>query len=70
MTQLCQNSGAGVTGYGSNLMKDNVEDYVLGRLTGPDCVALEEHLLVCSDCRDRLDETEDFVRGVQGILAL
>jgi hypothetical protein len=33
---------------------DTLEFYSLGRLTGPKLARVEEHLLVCDDCRDRV----------------
>jgi len=38
-----------------------LEEYALGRLTGPELEQLEEHLLVCAQCQDRLAETDEFI---------
>lgn len=37
---------------------DQLEEYVFGRLPRPDLPALEEHLMICGACRDRLDAIE------------
>ena len=46
-----------------------MEAYVLGQLRGSELADLEEHLIVCSDCRDRLDEAENFAAGMTEALA-
>ena len=38
-----------------------LEEYALGRLTGPELEQLEEHLLVCAQCQDGLAETDEFI---------
>jgi len=45
-----------------------LERYALERLTEPDLSVLEEHLLICSVCQDRLNEIEDFAVGMQEAL--
>lgn len=37
-----------------------LEQYSLGRLSSSRTATLEEHLLVCQTCRDRLDRLEPF----------
>jgi anti-sigma factor RsiW len=39
---------------------DRLELYALGRLPEPEVTVVEEHLLVCLSCRQRLDEVELF----------
>ncbi len=39
---------------------ERLELYALERLSDSDVVRIEEHLLVCESCRDRLDETAEF----------
>ena len=39
---------------------ERLELYALQRLSDSDVVSIEEHLLVCDSCRDRLDETATF----------
>jgi anti-sigma factor RsiW len=48
---------------------DALELYALGRLGGMHAEALEEHLLICEPCRERLDETDIFVRAMKGAAA-
>ncbi len=49
---------------------DRLELYALGRLSDSELPEIEEHLLVCDSCRDRLDETEMYVVAMQRELAL
>lgn len=44
---------------------DQLDAYVLGRLSGSELAELEEHLIVCPACRDRLNVTADFVTGMK-----
>ncbi len=41
--------------------EDELEHYCLGLLPDAGAVRLEEHLLVCAECREWLDETEAYV---------
>jgi len=40
---------------------DVLESYAWGRLSDPDSAPLEEHLLWCDACRNRLKLTDDFL---------
>lgn len=42
-----------------------LEQYSLGTLPDAEVEKLEEHLLVCSACRDRLEETDAFVEAMR-----
>lgn len=42
----------------SHLSDGTLEDYSLEKLVGPGLAAVEEHLLVCGPCRDRLERIE------------
>lgn len=42
-----------------------LELYALGRLSEPELAELEEHLLVCATCQDRLDEATEYVQIVR-----
>ena len=42
-----------------------LEQYAIGKLDEPDLGFVEEHLLVCEQCRDRLTEQDDFVRATR-----
>src|SRR5262245_61394504 len=46
--------------------EESLEMYALGRLRGPELEQLEEHLLICESCQDRLDTTEKYVKAMQG----
>ncbi len=48
---------------------DALELYALGRLEDLRTEALEEHLLICEPCQERLDETDIFVRAMKGAAA-
>ena len=47
---------------------DQLENYVLGRLPDTGVPVLEEHLMVCAACRERLDQIENFALGMQEAL--
>ncbi len=46
-----------------------LERYALGRLSEPECASLEEHLLLCTSCQVRLDQTDEYVAAVRGAFA-
>jgi hypothetical protein len=48
-----------------HLREDVLEQYVLNKLAEPDLESIEEHLLICQDCRDRLIDVERFVTTIQ-----
>lgn len=50
---------------GTHPSDDELELYSLSRLQEVDTARIEEHLLVCQQCRDRLVEIEDFVRTLR-----
>jgi len=52
----------------SHVADDLLELYSLDRLSADELVAVEEHLLVCRACQDRLKETDDFVRVMRAAL--
>ena len=45
--------------------EDRLEQYSLGRLAGSDLRRLEEHLLLCPKCQDRLTEVDAYVRAMR-----
>src|SRR5213592_3377080 len=45
---------------------ETFELYALGRLQEPELGQLEEHLLVCDGCQDKLDEATEFVSVMKG----
>lgn len=46
-----------------------LELYCMSRLNGEKLDALEEHLLVCANCQDRVTDTDMFVEGIRLALA-
>jgi hypothetical protein len=52
----------------SHWSEDQLEAYVRGQLGSADVPRLEEHLLICSACQDRLDAAEDFAIGFREAL--
>jgi hypothetical protein len=44
---------------------DLLEAYGRERLAEPDLVYLEEHLLICRDCRERLEAIDEFLETAQ-----
>lgn len=51
-----------ITIFSSHAPEETLEEYVFGRLPEPQCAALEEHLLICPGCQQRLRETDDYIR--------
>jgi hypothetical protein len=49
--------------------EETLEFYALGILAEAEAEALEEHLLICADCQDRLAETDDYVRHMRAAAA-
>jgi hypothetical protein len=47
---------------------DELERYALDRLSDPDVGRVEEHLIVCAECRQRFDEIEAYVDGMRDAL--
>jgi hypothetical protein len=54
-----------LTVYGQHASDDALEHYALGGLDEPEVACMEEHLLVCSTCQARLEETESFVTAMR-----
>ena len=43
-----------------------LERYYLGMIPdGPELAALEEHLLLCGECLDRAEDTQDYVDAIR-----
>lgn len=49
----------------NHVQEEELEQYCLGRLVEVRCARLEEHLLLCETCRDRLTETETFIASIR-----
>jgi predicted anti-sigma-YlaC factor YlaD len=48
-----------------HVSKDDLENYAMRTLPAPESERLEEHLLICSACRDRLESTEQYVEAMK-----
>lgn len=54
-----------------HISDDDLERYYLGLVTGESELAiLEEHLLVCAECVDRMKETQDYVDAIRAGMTL
>lgn len=54
---------------GSHFQDDVLEKYAMGKLSEVECAPLEEHLLICSSCQDRLESVEDYIRVAKAATA-
>lgn len=48
---------------------DVLEQYAMAQLPAATAESLEEHVLVCASCQDRLDFTETYVRSMKAAMA-
>jgi anti-sigma factor RsiW len=48
-----------------HLSDDSLELYSLGRLTEPERTQAEEHLLMCDECRKRLEATDAYIAAMR-----
>jgi len=49
-----------------HLSDTDLERYYLDMIPdGPELAAFEEHLLICGECVDRAEETQDYVDGIR-----
>lgn len=51
-----------------HVSEDRLEAYSLGRLSEDELARLEEHLLVCAACQERLEATDAFVETMRQAL--
>ena len=49
----------------THLAEDTLEMYSMGRLSETETEHVEEHLLICTVCQDRLTETDQFVHAIR-----
>jgi anti-sigma factor RsiW len=49
----------------NHIAEDTLERYVMARLSEAELVPVEEHLLICQDCRERVAWLDDFVGAVR-----
>jgi anti-sigma factor RsiW len=54
----------------AHISEDDLEQYVMMTLPEAPLEQLEEHLLVCSECRKRLVETERYVAAMRAAAAM
>ena len=48
-----------------HVSEDDLERYAMRTLPAPEVESLEEHLLICSACRDRLESTDQYVAAMK-----
>jgi hypothetical protein len=51
--------------FGEHVSEERLEEYCLGSVPATELESVENHLLVCPQCQDRLGETEQYVRTVR-----
>jgi hypothetical protein len=56
------------TPQGTHPTDDALENYALARLSSSEIAAVEEHFLVCQECRDRLREIDEYVAAMKQAL--
>jgi anti-sigma factor RsiW len=53
-----------------HICDDDLELYAMDRLDETDAAPVEEHLLVCEGCRERLAEWDEYVRAMLAAMAV
>jgi len=53
--------------FGPHLPEELLEKYAFGRSPAGEAEAVEEHLLVCECCRDRLAAEDDFAEAMRAL---
>jgi hypothetical protein len=48
-----------------HLLDEAVEDYVMRRLTDPELQIVEEHLMLCRACQQRVEVVDALQRGLR-----
>ena len=48
-----------------HISEDALERYAMRTLPEPELAVLEEHLLICAECRQRLQATEQYVAAMR-----
>lgn len=51
-----------------HVAEDPLERYAMDRATETESAAIEEHLLTCSACRDRLSDLDAYIRAIRAAL--
>jgi len=52
----------------AHIDEDTLERYAMNRLPEAEAAAVEEHLLVCQDCQDRLAGIDRFLADLRSAL--
>jgi anti-sigma factor RsiW len=52
-----------------HISEEVLEEYALGRLPEADAAPVEEHLLVCAFCQERLQLTDEFIAALREAVA-
>ncbi|MCL4487766.1 MAG: zf-HC2 domain-containing protein, partial [Chloroflexi bacterium] len=47
---------------------DDIELYALGRLAETDTAGVEEHLLICGECQERLADWDVYARAMRAAI--
>lgn len=53
------------SGFEEHCTEEALESYAIGTLSGTSIETLEEHILICEDCRVRLDEADRYVHAMR-----
>jgi hypothetical protein len=48
-----------------HILEDSLEQYAMGAFPEPEAGPLEEHLLMCATCQERLQATDDYVAAMR-----
>ncbi len=68
VARICRSPIDGEIGYCGtvqHIAEDSLEQYAMGALPEPEAGPLEEHLLICTACQDRLQTTDDYVAAMR-----
>jgi len=60
---LCE---IGYGGFVAHISDGDLERFAMQTLPGPEAGPLEQHLLICGECRDRLEAEIEFVTAIHG----
>ena len=55
--------GVAIMSVHSHIASEQLESYAMGRLAEEETVSVEEHLLLCEPCQQRLQELDDFLEA-------
>jgi hypothetical protein len=57
-------------GFDRHFSEQVIEEYALGMQSKGECTPLEEHLLICSACRDVLADADEYILVMKAAAAL